>query len=93
MERHLNFLFWVQLRGLGVGSGKVVLPCNQIRNKQVSGEVVLDFSARLILANEFFFSQAIRKKYLVAKFYNISALPHFKSPHTHAFLAKMALKN
>lgn len=37
--------------------------------------------------------QAIRKKYSVSKFYNISILPHLKAPHTVAFLGKMSIKN
>lgn len=54
--------------------------------------VVAKFCSLLIKSETSKF-QAIRKKYLVSKFYGISSLPHFKSPLIHAFLAKMALKN
>lgn len=56
-------------------------------------EPVVSKFCSLIIKSETNKFQAIRKKYLVSKLYNISALPHFKAPHTHAFLAKMVLKN
>lgn len=56
-------------------------------------EPIVEKFCSLIIKSETSKYQAIRKKYLVSKFYQISALPNFKSPVTHAFMAKMALKN
>ncbi|XP_046448620.1 G2/mitotic-specific cyclin-B-like [Daphnia pulex] len=56
-------------------------------------EPIVEKFCSLIIKSETSKHQAIRRKYRVSKFYQISALPHLRSPATHAFLAKMALKN
>lgn len=55
-------------------------------------EPVVEKLCALIIKSDTYKFQAVRKKYAVAKFYNISTIHHLKSPFINLF-AKMALKS
>jgi len=55
-------------------------------------EPVVEKLCALVIKSETYKFQAVRKKYSVSKFYNISTIHHLKSTFINLF-AKMALKN